>query len=254
MQLTYEIAGEGEPLVLLNGIMMTVRSWASQTQALSARYRCVLHDFRGQLRNPVPGPFAMSEHVDDLAELLDRLEIGSAHIVGTSYGGEVGMMFALAHPERVRSLSAIACASHVEPPLAEAVTLWRDVAREAPEKLYEISAPYNYAPSVLTLDFVEQGKERLRRCPPDFFTNLADLCDAFLALDITDRLDEIHCPTLVICGERDALKPISYSRTIASGIAGAKLHVIEGAGHAVALERPDAVNALLIRFLASASV
>jgi 3-oxoadipate enol-lactonase len=243
-----------EPVVLLNGIMMTTTSWSAQVRALSPAYRVITHDFRGQLRNPMAGPFTMQQHVDDLAALLDEHGVASAHLVGTSYGGEVGMLFALAHPERVRSLALIGCVSHVEPELAEAVTLWRDVARAEPEKLFEITAPYNYSPSSLTLDFVEQGRARFRALPPEWFAGLADLCDAFLALDVTERLGDIHAPTLVVCGERDALKPLAYSRTIASRIEGAKLHVIEGAPHAVVIEQADRVNELLLRFLAANSL
>jgi 3-oxoadipate enol-lactonase len=110
--IAYELAGEGPPLVFLNGVMMTVQSWVFQRRALAGRFRCVLHDFRGQLLSP--GRVAhMSEHVDDLAALLDHLGIESAHVAGTSYGGEVGMMFAAAHPERVRSLAVITSVSHM---------------------------------------------------------------------------------------------------------------------------------------------
>lgn len=247
-----EVIGEGEPVVLLNGIMMTTASWVFQTRALSPHFRCVLHDFRGQLRSPDPaGPYTMEQHVEDLRALLDELEIERAHIAGTSYGGEVGMMFALEHPERVRTLTAIACVSHIEPPLRDAVVRWRDAARTDPGSLFEITAPYNFSPGVLTPSFIEQGGDRLRSYGSQFLANLADLCDAFLRLDITDRLDGIRCPSLVLCGENDILKPPHYSETIASRIPGARLQVIPGAPHAMVLENHDAVNEALLRFLAS---
>jgi len=245
----HEVAGSGEPLVLLNGVMMTTQSWVFQTRALSERFTCVLHDFRGQLRTPFSGPSDMRDHVRDLAALLDRLGIDQAHFVGTSYGGEVAMLFALAHPRRVRSLSLIACVSHVEPPLREAVSLWRDTALREPETLYDVSAPYNFSPEILTPSFVEQGRARLRSYPPAFFTGFAALCDAFLALDVTHRLPEIEAPTLVIAGERDILKPPHSSEIIAAGIPGARLEIVGGAPHALAIERHQDVNALLLDFL-----
>lgn len=238
-----------EPVALLNGIMMTTTSWALIAGPLSEHYRVVTHDFRGQLRNLMEGPFAMSQHVDDLAALLDAQGIESAHLVGTSYGGEVGMLFALAHPSRVRSLTLIACASHVEPALAHAVALWRDAAREAPETLYDVSAPYNFSPAFLTPALVEQGRARLGAVPPLFFRAFADLCDAFLALDVTPHLHEIRARTLVIAGELDVLKPPSYSRTIASRIPDARLEIIANAGHAVVIEKPAEVAALVRAFI-----
>lgn len=253
MNLFHEIHGEGEPLVLLNGIMMTTASWAAETRVLSTRYRCVLHDFRGQLRSDKPpGPYAMSEHVDDLAALLDRLGIESAHLAGTSYGGEVAMLFALAHPARVRSLSLIACVSHVEPPLRATIETWAATARSRPDDLYGVSAPDNFSPAFLARrpEFVTHGRARLRTYEPEFFRAFTELCDAFNELDVTARLHEIHCPTLVVCGEHDALKPPSYSRTIARAIPGAEFLMVADAGHAVVIEKPDEVNTALLGFLA----
>lgn len=239
------------PVVLLNGIMMTTTSWVFQTRALSPHYRVVLHDFRGQLQNLMPGPFTLAQHVDDLLALLDREGIERAHLVGTSYGGEVGMLFALAHPERVQSLAVIACVSHVEPPLRASIEVWRDTARNEPDRLYDITAPYNFSPGILTESFMEGGRARLRGYPPRFFTAFADLCDAFLTLDITERLRAIEARTLVIAAERDRLEPLHYSETIASRIPDARLEVIPEAAHAVVIESAAAVNDLLLEWLAA---
>jgi 3-oxoadipate enol-lactonase len=243
--LFFETAGDGEPVVLLNGVMMTTQSWVFQTGNLADTYRVVLHDFRGQLRSPHSGPIAMEDHVGDLVALLDRLGIERAHIVGTSYGGEVGMLFALAHPGRVRTLTLIACVSHIEPPLREAVTRWRDAS---PEELYDVTAPYNFSPDFLTPALLEAGRSRLRAYPPEFFSGFRELCDAFLRLDITECLHEITAPTLVMCGSIDVLKPPRYSEIIASRIPHAWLEIVEGAGHAVFLEKHETINEMLHAF------
>lgn len=250
-ELFYETVGAGEPVVLLNGIMMTTQSWALQTAPLAERYRCILHDFRGQLRSPAPGPIRMEQHVEDLAALLDDLEVDSAHLVGTSYGAEVGLLFALAYPERVQSLALVAAVSHVEPLLHRQVRLWADTARDAPERLYEVSAPHNFSNRFLAEhpEAVERGRARLAEHPPAFFHAFAELCEAFLELNVRDRLVEIAAPTLVLCGEEDALKPVSYSRIIARQIAGTEFIVIPEAGHAVVIERADTVNTALLGFL-----
>jgi 3-oxoadipate enol-lactonase len=249
----HETAGEGEPVVLLNGILMSTPAWALQSRPLSGRYRCVLHDFRGQLGSPVPdGPIRMEEHVDDLARLLDHLGIDDAHLVGTSYGGEVGMLFALAHLGRVRSLVVIGSVSHSEPPLRERVAAWARAARERPEALHDVTVPDNFSPGYLAThpDAVRQGRERLRAYPPGFFRSFAALVDAFLELDVTARLPRITAPTLVLCGGEDALKPPAYSRLIAEGIPGAEFLVVPGAGHAVVIEQPEPVNTAILGFLA----
>lgn len=248
----FDELGDGEPLVLLNGIMMTTQSWARLAALLAKHYRVILHDFRGQLRSlDDAGPFRMEQHAEDLAALLDHLGIERAHLVGTSYGGEVGMMFALAYPERVRGLTAIACASHVEPDLRQRVATWAATARLAPEQLYEVTAPDNFSPAFLARQpgLVKDGAARLAEYPPVFFPAFANLCEAFLELDITPRLAEITCPTLVICGGADVLKPPHYSRLIAERIPDAEMHLVAGAGHAVVVENADVITSRVISFL-----
>lgn len=252
-EIFHEVLGTGEPVVLLNGIMMTTGSWALQTRRLAERYRCVLHDFRGQLRSGKPaGPYRLEEHVDDLAALMDELGIGRAHLVGTSYGGEVGLLFSLAHPERVQSLAVASSVSHVEPLLRQQVRVWADTARHAPERLYDVTAPHNFSNRFLSTraDALEQGRARLAAYPAEFFPAFAELVDAFAALDVTGRLPEITAPTLVLCGEEDALKPPAYSRIIAERIAGAEILLVPGAGHAVVIEEAETVNTALLGFLA----
>jgi len=143
--IAYEVTGDGLPLLLLNGVMMTMQSWALQVPRLSARFCCVLHDFRGQLRSGKPGRYTLQQHVDDLRALLDLLGIERADVAGTSYGGENGMLFALAHPERVRRLVAIACVSEADDALRATVGRWIDVARHDPDRLYEATDRFSMA-------------------------------------------------------------------------------------------------------------
>jgi 3-oxoadipate enol-lactonase len=249
----YETVGAGEPVVLLNGIMMTTQSWALQTRRLAGHYRCVLHDFRGQLKSGKPeGPYTMEQHVGDLDALLSHVGIERAHLVGTSYGGEVGLMFAFTRPHRVKSLTVISSVSYLEPLLHQQVRVWADTALNAPERLYDVTAPLNFSNSFLAAhpEVLQQGRERLRGYPADFFPSFAGLVEAFAALDITSRLPEIAAPTLVVCGEVDLLKPVSYSRIIAARIAGAEFLVVPEAGHAVVIERAETVNTALLGFLA----
>ncbi len=229
--------------------MMTMQSWALQVPRLSARFCCVLHDFRGQLRSGKPGRYTLQQHVDDLGALLDFLGIARADLAGTSYGGEIGMLFAIAHPERVRRLAVIACVSEADAALRETVGRWIDVARREPDRLYDESVRDNFSEAFLAAhpQFVELGRERLRAYPREWFGAFAELCEAALTLKVS--LAEIRVPTLVVCGENDALKPVAYSRAIAAAIPDAKPVIVPDAGHAVVIEKPDEVCAALESFL-----
>ena len=252
IELHYEIEGEGEPVVFLNGVMMTTQSWALQRRVLAKRYCCILHDFRGQLLSAKPaGPYAMELHVEDLRALLDQLGVETCHLVGTSYGGEVGMIFAYTHPQRVASLTVISSVSHVTPLQRRQVDLWAETALREPQHLYRLTVPCNYSDAFLaeSSSVIRVGEKRLAGYPPEFFPAFAELIEAFKQLDIRDRLADIRCPTLVICGEHDALKPVAQSRLIAQAVPGAEFLVVPDAGHAVVIEKAETVNTALLGFL-----
>ena len=250
MRIFHELAGTGPPLLFLNGVMMSTESWALQKPAFTPHFRCLFHDFRGQGKSEMPpGPYEMSMHVDDLVALLDELEIESADVVGTSYGGEVGLMFAIAHPERVRALVVIAATSEPRETMENGVASWIVAARTHPEALFDISSRTIYAPGFLTSTWINLGRARLATMPPEWFRAFADLCEAFSRLDIRRDLPKITAPTLVIAGELDALKPIGNSEVLAREIPNARLKIVPGAGHAAFIERPNVVNEMILDFL-----
>ena len=102
----YEVAGSGEPVVLIHGGQMDRRMWDPQFESWSKKYRLVRYDVRGYGRSPTPTlPYS---DTDDLLAVLDALAIPKAHLVGLSLGGRIAIDFTLAHPDRVASLVAVA--------------------------------------------------------------------------------------------------------------------------------------------------
>ena len=232
-ELYWESLGRGEPVAFLNGILMTVDSWKLQTRDFSRRFRCIMHDFRGQARSSKPErPWTLEDHARDFEALLDHLGIETCHVVGTSYGGEVGMLFAARHPGRVRSLAVIASVSEIGADTRRTALEWRRAAFVAGNPL-----------------MIELGEERVQSCDGAFFNAFAGLIDAFCELHITPLLGQVQCPALIVAGEKDLLKPPHYSRIIADGIAGSELRIAPGSGHAVVLEQPDWLNRALLDFI-----
>lgn len=250
--LHYEQRGDGEPLALLNGVLMTTASWGPMLPSLAERHEVLLHDFRGQLKSRwTTHRLSLDDHVEDFRALLDHLGIASCHLLGTSYGGEVGILFAARYPERVRSLAIVASVAHLEPDLAAKTAAWAEAAASGPRALFRTMLPDTYSPGFRELNpaMLAAAEERLAALPPEFFASFAELVAAFHRLDLRGELGEIRCPTLVVAAELDTLKPPAYSREIAAGIAQARLAVVRHAGHAVVLERPDEVVRLLLDFL-----
>jgi 3-oxoadipate enol-lactonase len=258
VELAYEVAGSGaEWVVFLNGVAMSIAHWKPVVDRLPGRYRCLLHDFRGQSLSPdapgKPGVQRLEDHVEDLLALMDTVGVGKAHLVGTSYGAEVAMLFAIAHPERTASLVSIDGVSELDPLLKAAVEGWKAAALSDPVVFYRITIPWNYSAGYIAAnsDALVKREAVVAALPRGWFTSFAGLCDAFLRIDFTKELHRIKCPTLVIVAENDLLKGRRFARIIVDHVRGALLKVIPDGGHAVVVERPAETAAAVAEFLDS---
>lgn len=191
----------------------------------------------------------MEQHVDDLAGLLNALDIPKAHIGGISYGSEISMLFAIQHPEMTQSLIVMDGVSEIHPLLKGQTFPWLMAAeRNDAEMLLRTSYHMNFAEEWINAHqaFIEASVDRYAQIDMDAF---AELMKAFYALDITDQLENIKAPTMVIVGEKDLIKGRDYANIIAAKIENSQLVVVPGAGHAICLEKPAVVNSLLVGFI-----
>lgn len=241
----------GDVLVLSNGVLMSTASWAWQTPALSRHYRLLLYDCRGMWQSEHPvGPYSMEQHADDLAALLEALDVSQAHIGGISYGAEISMVFALRHPRRTHSLLLASAVSQVDPLLRAMIASWRAAAEAGDaDMLFHVSAPLNFSEAWLAANGPALAAARQRYRTLDMAAFL-ELLGSFERLDITERLPQIAAPALVMVGEDDLLKPRRYAEIIARGIPHSEFAVLPHAGHAVNWEQPGLFNTLILGFLA----
>jgi 3-oxoadipate enol-lactonase len=196
------------------------------------------------------GPYTMELHADDLAALLDVLDIKTAHIAGISYGAEVSMAFALKYPLRVRTLFLSSAVSESDPVLRGFIGSWSAAARSRdPRLLFEVSYMLNFSDAYIAANRPAIDAAAGRYTQLDMEAVL-ELLDCFDCLNLTKELHHISARTLVVVGEEDILKPRKYSERIVREIPGAELVVVPGAGHAVCLEKPALFNAILLGFLA----
>ena len=107
-QLHYVERGQGQPVVFVHGGLGDFRTWLPQVETFSARYRAISYSRRAHYPNVWPPDYTLSGmrlHVEDLAALIEALELGRTHIVGNSYGSYISLHLALAYPHLVRSLA-----------------------------------------------------------------------------------------------------------------------------------------------------
>lgn len=255
MVLTHRVMGEGDPLLLLNGGLMTMANWEVFVAPLADRFCVIRCDFRGQLLTPGPFAHTLSEHAADLVELLDHLGIDAAHVAGPSFGAEVAMLLAANAPKRVKSLTVITATDRTTASMRANAREGRALAEAAAagsgdggELLRRIAAA-TYSDWWLAEqepDFIEKRARQLAMLPPSFFAGAAAVLEPLDDLDLTDDLPRIQAPTLVVAGENDRVFPLEHSRAIAAAIHGARLEILPGTGHGALIERADRILEILL--------
>ncbi|TDE02802.1 alpha/beta fold hydrolase [Jiangella asiatica] len=243
LEIAYERAGEGPPVVFVHGAAEDGRIWQPQVAGLADELTVVVWDEPGAGRSSdLPEGFGLTDFADSLATLIETLDLGPAHIAGLSWGGTVVLELYRGHPELVATLIMIDTYAGWKGSLpADEVR-----KRVAGTRQMLAAPPEDFDPTLPGL-FASD--------PPTRFVPLltaiaADVRPATLGHQLTimaeadqrDLLPRIAVPTLLIWGELDVRSPLSVAHQFEEAIPGAELVVIEGAGHLSNLERPEQVN------------
>ena len=247
--LTYDIAGVGEPLLLLHGLGSRSQDWLLQVPVFAERFQVITADMRGHGRSDKPsGPYSVPMMAADVVGLLDALAIPSVHIVGLSMGGMIAFQLALDYPERVRRLIVVNSTPALAPrTLAERLRVAQRLA------LARLFSPERTGRFLSRRLFPKPDQAPLREMliaqwaendPAAYRAAMR----ALVGWSVIDRVGELRCPTLVISGDRDYL-PLDAKRAYTALIPGARLVVIEDSGHATPIDQPDQFNACVLEFL-----
>ncbi len=246
--------GQGMPLLLVHGFPLDHTMWQAQIEALSNDYRVIAPDLRGFGASEVTaGTVTMERLADDLAELLDGLEITQpVAFCGLSMGGYVAWQFWLRHRTRLGRL--ILCDTRAAADTEEAARTRLDsadrVLAEGPGFLADAMIEKLFAPACRHQrpDLIAAAQVTMRNTSPIAIS--ATLRGMAARPDCTGWLPRIDVPTLAICGRYDAISTVDEMRGIASRIPGAVFTEIHDAGHMAPLERPEPVNRAIRDFLA----
>jgi len=259
--LAHRVDGQGEPLLLLNGGMMSIASWEAIAGPLAARFRVVRCDFRGQLLSPGQPHGELEGHAADVAALLDALGIARAAVIGTSFGAEVALLLAATRPERVAALVAATATDVATPQLGSGGGVlgaaWRAAGRGGDRReALALAELLFYSPAFRAShrDALDLRGAQAEALPPAWFASAAGLLAALENLDLRRYLGGIACPTLVLAAGLDRVMPPERSRALAAAIPGASLEVVEGSGHALVVEQPEEFVRRCLAFLDSVRV
>lgn len=251
-QIYYEEHGAGKPLLILNGIMMSVRSWEAYVEAWSAQNRLIFMDFLDQGRSDrADGPYEQDLQVELVLALLDHLNVKQANIMGYSYGGKIALQFALKYPHRLDRLLLFNTTAWTSPWLRDIGELWNKAAYDG-DAFYLATIPIIYSPDFYTRENAWMERRRVALTPlfhdRAFLEGMVRLTNSGVGYDIREELPRIEAPTLVVSSEYDYLIPVEEQRFLVSQIPNSRHMVIPNSGHASMYERPELMTSLLLGF------
>jgi 3-oxoadipate enol-lactonase len=247
----FEHSGEGRRLLFLNGSGATLESTGPMIAPYRTRFDMLAHDQRGLGRTAIPaGPYTMEDYAADAIALLDFVGWSSCRVIGVSFGGMVAQELAVTVPDRVERL-VLACTSpggaggssyplHELGPLddptrAELMLSMLDT-RFTPEYLAGHPADQALASMLATRSPEAKSAEQQRGEREQLLARRAH--------DVSDRLPNISCPTLVAAGRYDGIAPLANSEAIVSRVTESQLRIYEG-GHIFFIQDQRAMTEML---------
>jgi pimeloyl-ACP methyl ester carboxylesterase len=252
----YQIHGEGEPLVLIQGLGADLGGWALyQTPVFSKQYQVIVFDTRGVGRTDAKDkPFSIGIAADDTAGLLDALNIERAHILGMSQGGMIAQELALKYPQRIKSLILAATTARSSALSSYVIDTWVRMVQEgiSQETVIRDTLVWLFTDRFFqNPELVQLAVDNMLNDPyTDLRKSIVQQVGNREEFDNMDRISQITAPTLVLVGNEDILLPVKLSEELVARIPNAELVILDGGGHGFSLEIPDKFNKAVLEFLA----
>jgi 3-oxoadipate enol-lactonase len=251
-ELHYEVAGSGEPLVLLHGLGSSALDWELTIAHFASKYRTIAVDFRGSgdsrdLKRP-SGPFTIPQYSADTIAVLETLGTGPAHVVGLSLGGVVAFALALDAPHLVKTLTIVNSSPgmKVSGAKAQATILLRKLITwtRGPAGMAQMLAPRLFPGDALA----ERRALFIERMGRNKRGAYIGSSMAALSWSALERIGEIAAPTLVMSAEHD-YEFLDNKQAWARLMQNAEYLEVPGTHHAMPYEAPEVFHAHLEQWL-----
>jgi pimeloyl-ACP methyl ester carboxylesterase len=254
IRLSAESQGDGPAVVFVHGLGATSSVWHAQRMVLSRNFRIITFDLSGSGRSDKSKrEYSVDAWAEEMAGLLDRLDVPAAVVVGHSMGTLVGQRFAARFPDSTLALVLAGALTELPEPARE---VYRQraalVEREGIASVADVILAGALTPATRESNPALAGLFRdmvLSNDPACY----AGQCRALVAGSARADQLRIACPTLLLVGDQDTLAPLAVQQQIAATIAGSRLRIVPGTAHMTMLERPELFNAHLLEFLSTSA-
>jgi 3-oxoadipate enol-lactonase len=250
-EISYEVLGNGPPIVLLHPFPVDHGFWLPAAMALTSRYRLIVPDLRGHGESSAgAGHALMEKHAADIARILDHEGVGRAPFAGVSIGGYV--LFEIWRRYRGRVAALALFNTKAQPDSAEAkagrLQAAEDALQRGAEPFFESMIPKLMGKTTRASrpDRVEGALTMMRKMSAE---SLAQVQRGMAERpDSVSMLTTINVPTLLVTGDEDAMTGPAEAELMRQNIAGSQLKIISKAGHYSPWEQPEEAGVLLRQF------
>ncbi len=271
----YEIHGEGEPILLIEGLGYSSWMWFKQIPAFFKEYKVIVFDNRGVGNTDKPDSrYTIEMMADDAAGLLKTLGLDSAHILGVSMGGFIAQEMVLRYPDMAKSLVLVSTSFGGRDSMPRGSSLWNSFIKlwGLMPGVLEFSGKGSI-PMINSFGLTHEKKIRYGLSlafTPEYFKNHAKEVDrivewrlnnpqpsyawkhqlmAGINFDTADRVCQIKTTTLVVTGSEDRVVPSEISMRLTERIPNSRLITLEGTGHLLFIEQAEEFNKIVLDFL-----
>lgn len=240
----HDFGAHERSLVFIHGSGGNSGAWTCQYSKLHKLFNIAAVNLPGHGKSGGLGEQSISDYVSRLREILDVLDLKHPVLIGHSLGAAIALSFAVKHPDDLSGL--ITAGGGLTMPVNPDIL---NGFLKQPQVVLDLMCKFSLAkenrPKLFDASRASLGQADVRVVHGDMLA-----CSKF---DITKEVSKIRVPVMVICGKEDKMTPPASSEQIAAGISGSKLVLIEGAGHMVMMEQPEAFNAALQNFVSELS-
>ncbi|MDD4169977.1 MAG: alpha/beta hydrolase [Desulfotomaculaceae bacterium] len=237
-RLPEEPSGLNKTILFVHGAGGSGSYWTRQLIEIGSMARTVAVDLPGHGRSEGTAYDSIAAYSELIRKFAEKAIGGSFYLCGHSLGGAVALDFTLAHPELLQGVILMSTGARLS--ILPAIL---DILKSGLHyhKLAEIIYSKKARRRMVAL-----GAQEMAATSPLVWFKDFTACDRF---DVTARLAEIQLPVLILTGTDDLLTPVKCGRSLAAGLANARLYEIEGAGHMPMLEKTEDVNSYIVDFI-----
>jgi 3-oxoadipate enol-lactonase len=255
VRLHYEDYGAGAPVVLAHGLGGTAADiWKKVIAPLAEEFRVVAYDLRGSGTSDVPaGQYSVEQLADDLARVVDHLELGRVGLIGHSLGGGIALQYAATRPGNVAAVVGVGAVCRLPEQGREAM----ETRAQTVEAEGMVNVAVTVATNGLDVTFREAHPDELQEfislLASNDPTGYAAQCRALVAMDVAARLGDVSAPVLLVGGDHDLASPPAMNQENAARLATAEVLELPDCAHIVPWEKPgellDAARSFLRQHL-----